>query len=149
MTPFFDDWKHFCFVLREIAAGTGGQPLSGIEAQTRARRVLAEAGYRWSGYMSDSELLAACRDLEKYHSDVYWQFVQRTFSELYGVPIDLVDIIRNAGSTAVRCAGKTFTPHDNDARRFTSENEDPVTIMLSADERAHLQRRLAGGAFTS
>jgi hypothetical protein len=51
MTPFFDDWKHFCFVLREIAAGTGGQPLSGIEAQTRARRVLAEAGYRWSGYM--------------------------------------------------------------------------------------------------
>jgi hypothetical protein len=146
MTPFFDDWKHFCFVLREIAAGTGGHPLSGVEARTRARRVLAEAGYRWSGYtwsryMPDSELLAAFRDLEKYHSDVYWQVVQRTFAELYGVPIDSVDIIRNAESTTVRCAGKIFTRHDNDVRRFTNGDEDPVTIMLSAEKQAHLEGR--------
>ena len=47
MTPYFDDWKRFCRALREIAAGASGQPLSGVEAQKRAREVLAEAGYRW------------------------------------------------------------------------------------------------------
>jgi hypothetical protein len=43
----FDDWKHFCFVLREIAAGANGLALSGLEAQQRARAVLAERGYTW------------------------------------------------------------------------------------------------------
>jgi hypothetical protein len=45
MMPYFDDWKRFCFVLREIAAGVGGRPLSGVEAQERAQNVLAQAGY--------------------------------------------------------------------------------------------------------
>src|SRR6202042_1590164 len=56
MTPYFHDWKRFCFVLREIAAGANGQPLSGIEAQERAQKVLAEVGYRWSEHLPDSAL---------------------------------------------------------------------------------------------
>jgi hypothetical protein len=31
--PYFDDWKRFCFVLREIASGDNGCPLSALEAQ--------------------------------------------------------------------------------------------------------------------
>lgn len=37
----FNDWKGFCAVLREIASGENGRPLSGLEAQTRAQTVLA------------------------------------------------------------------------------------------------------------
>jgi hypothetical protein len=47
--PCFDDWKRFCFVLREIASGDNGCPLSGLEAQKRAQAVLAECGYTWPG----------------------------------------------------------------------------------------------------
>jgi len=47
MTPYFDDWKRFCFVLREIATGEDGRPLSGVEARKRAQAVLAECGYAW------------------------------------------------------------------------------------------------------
>ena len=45
----FNDWKHFCFVLREIASGDNGRPLSGLEAQKRAQAVLAECGYTGPG----------------------------------------------------------------------------------------------------
>ena len=45
----FNDWKRFCFVLREIASGDNGRPLSGLEAQKRAQAVLAECGYTWPG----------------------------------------------------------------------------------------------------
>jgi hypothetical protein len=45
----FNDWKRFCFVLREIASGLNGRRLSGFEAQTRAREVLSECGYTWLG----------------------------------------------------------------------------------------------------
>jgi hypothetical protein len=45
----FNDWKRFCFVLREIARGDDGCPLSGVEAQKRAQAVLAECGYTWPG----------------------------------------------------------------------------------------------------
>jgi hypothetical protein len=44
---YFDDWRHFCFALREIAAGAKGRTLSGLEAQQRAQAVLAERGYTW------------------------------------------------------------------------------------------------------
>jgi hypothetical protein len=43
----FNDWKRFCFVLREIANGQDGLPFSGFEAPTRAREVLSEGGYTW------------------------------------------------------------------------------------------------------
>src|SRR5947209_7027921 len=49
MTPCFNDWKRFCFVLREIASGENGCPLSGLEAQNRAQAVLTECGYTWPG----------------------------------------------------------------------------------------------------
>ena len=41
----FNDWKRFCFVLREIARGDNGRPLSGVEAQQRAQAVLTECVY--------------------------------------------------------------------------------------------------------
>jgi len=47
--PCFDDWKRFCFVLREIASGDDGRPLSALEAQKRAQTVLIECGYKWAG----------------------------------------------------------------------------------------------------
>jgi hypothetical protein len=47
--PCFDDWKRFCFVLREIASGENGHPLSALEAQKRAQGVLTECGCTWPG----------------------------------------------------------------------------------------------------
>jgi hypothetical protein len=47
--PLFDDWKRFCFVLREIASGENGRPLPSFEAQKRAQAVLTECGYTWPG----------------------------------------------------------------------------------------------------
>jgi hypothetical protein len=47
VTPFFNDWKRFCAVLREIASGENGRPLPSLEAQKRARAVLTECGYTW------------------------------------------------------------------------------------------------------
>jgi hypothetical protein len=47
--PCYRDWKRFCFVLREIARGEDGRPLSGLEAQKRAQAVLTECGYQWWG----------------------------------------------------------------------------------------------------
>ena len=47
--PLFDDWKRFCFVLREIAGGENGRPLPSFEAQKRAQAVLTECGYTWPG----------------------------------------------------------------------------------------------------
>jgi hypothetical protein len=46
----FDDWKRFCFALREIANGDKNhRPLSGREAQRLAQAVLTECGYTWPG----------------------------------------------------------------------------------------------------
>jgi hypothetical protein len=50
----FNDWKRFCFVLREIASGDNGRPLLGLEAQQRAQAVLAECGYTWPGRVQAS-----------------------------------------------------------------------------------------------
>jgi hypothetical protein len=51
----FNDWKRFCFVLREIASGEKGSPLSGVEAHKRAQAILSECGYTWpsSGQMRE------------------------------------------------------------------------------------------------
>ena len=59
MTPYFYDWKRFCFVLREIASGKNGCPLPGFEAQKRAQTVLSECGYAWPGHMVVPEPFAA------------------------------------------------------------------------------------------
>jgi hypothetical protein len=55
----FNDWKRFCFVLREIASGENGRPLSGLEAQKRAQAVLAECGYTWPGRVKVREPVVA------------------------------------------------------------------------------------------
>lgn len=48
MTLCFEDWKRFCFVLREIARGAcDGRPLPAFEAQMRAQAILTERGYTW------------------------------------------------------------------------------------------------------
>jgi len=49
MTPCFNDWKRFCAVLREIASGENGHPLTSFEAQKRAQAVLIECAYSWRG----------------------------------------------------------------------------------------------------
>ena len=60
----FNDWKRFCFVLREIASGENGCPLSGLEAQKRAQAVLAECGYAWPGRVQVREpVVALLQDL--------------------------------------------------------------------------------------
>jgi hypothetical protein len=59
MTPCFNDWKRFCFVLREIASGENGIPLTALEAQRRARAVLVECGYTWPGRAVAPEPIAA------------------------------------------------------------------------------------------
>ena len=55
----FNDWKRFCFVLREIASGDNGRPVSGLEAQKRAQAVLAECGYVWPGRVQVREPVVA------------------------------------------------------------------------------------------
>jgi hypothetical protein len=57
VTPCFDDWKRFCAVLREIASGDNGRPLSSVEALKCAQAVLDERGYTWP-------LAAHCRSRE-------------------------------------------------------------------------------------
>jgi hypothetical protein len=54
-----NDWKRFCLVLREIASGDKGRPLSSLEAQQRAQAVLAECGYTWPGRAQTNEPVAA------------------------------------------------------------------------------------------
>ena len=61
MTSLFDDWKRFCFVLREIASGENGSPLPSLEAQKRAQAVLIERGYTWPGQTVVAEPIAARR----------------------------------------------------------------------------------------
>jgi hypothetical protein len=63
VTPCFNDWKRFCFVLREIASGENGRPLPGFEAQKRAKAVLLECGYTWPKRVEPPERNAAVPDL--------------------------------------------------------------------------------------
>ena len=55
----FEDWKSFCVVLREIASGDNGRPISGVEAQKRAQAVPVECGYTWPGRAVAPEPIAA------------------------------------------------------------------------------------------
>jgi hypothetical protein len=59
MTASFNDWKRLCFVLREIASGGNGRPLSGLEAQKQAQAVLTECGYTCLIYAEINEATAA------------------------------------------------------------------------------------------
>jgi hypothetical protein len=59
VAPCFNDWKRFCFVLREIASGNNGCPLPGFEAQKRPQTVLVECGYTWPRRTVAPEPIAA------------------------------------------------------------------------------------------
>jgi hypothetical protein len=59
VTSLFDDWKRFCFVLREIASGKNGRPLPSLQAQKRAQTVLTECGYTWLSQTLAAEPIAA------------------------------------------------------------------------------------------
>jgi hypothetical protein len=50
-------------VLREIASGENGCPLAGLEAQKRAREVLAECGYTWPNHAPPPERTATVPDV--------------------------------------------------------------------------------------
>jgi hypothetical protein len=139
MTPFFEDWKRFCLVLREIAIGAHGQPLSGIDAQKRAQDVLAQAGYRWSGLGSEETQISSARGSN--HPDLYRQTIQDTFAKLYGVPTAAVDVAWTSEAITVYCAGTIFTRRTDSNDEFVSANEDPVTITLTDDERDPLEHR--------
>jgi hypothetical protein len=60
----FNDWKRFCAVLREIASGENGRPLSGLEAQARAQAVLVERGHAWQGHASELPRSTPCAELK-------------------------------------------------------------------------------------
>jgi hypothetical protein len=70
MTPCFNDWRRFCFVLREIASGKNGMPLADLEAQRRARAVLVECGYTWPGRTVAPEPIAAADMLREPENDL-------------------------------------------------------------------------------
>ena len=81
--------------------------------------------------------MTASSDLGKMNqTDIYRKAIQRTFAELYSIPADSVDVVWDGQSIAVRCADKTFTHQTSGAdNEFVSEDEDPVTITLTDDER--------------
>jgi hypothetical protein len=55
----FDDWRRFCFALRQIANGTNGLPMSPSEAQRLAKAVLTECGYTWQWHAKVDQQRAA------------------------------------------------------------------------------------------
>ena len=81
-------------------------------------------------------------------SDIYRQAIKRTFADIYGVPPETVDVAwtENGETIIVRCAGLTFTHRilsdpDDDAPQFFSKDEEfPVIVNLTEDERNQHER---------
>lgn len=78
-------------------------------------------------------------------TDIYRQAIKRTFSDLYGVSPDTVDITWSSdGETIiVECAGETFIHPilgGDNAPEFLCPGEDPVIVNLTDDERLQLER---------
>jgi hypothetical protein len=75
--------------------------------------------------------------------DIYRKAIQRTFAGLYSVPAETVDVLWDREGITVRCAGKTFTHQTGgEENKFISQDEDPVTVTLSDDERYGLEHRI-------
>ena len=80
-------------------------------------------------------------------TDIYRQAIKRTFGAIYGVPPDTVDVTwtRNGETIIVQCAGLTFThqilsdPDDDAPEFFSNEEEFPVIVNLTEDERQQLE----------
>jgi hypothetical protein len=80
-------------------------------------------------------------------TDIYRQAIKRTFADLYSVARHEVDVSWNkdGDNITVRCANKTFTHetiHDDNepTLEFVGDDEDPVTVRLTNDERLRLER---------
>jgi hypothetical protein len=79
---------------------------------------------------------------------IYRQAIKRTFADLYGVSPDTVEINWTSDHRIiVNCAGKRFIhlmlrDPDDDAPQFlcSDDEEDPVIVYLTDDERNQLQR---------
>jgi hypothetical protein len=75
-------------------------------------------------------------------TEIYRGAIQRTFSDLYGVSPKSVAVAwaDDGESITVRCAGKTFRNQTGSvANDFVSEDEDPVTVALTENERRQIQ----------
>jgi hypothetical protein len=82
-------------------------------------------------------------------TDIYRRAIKRTFADLYGVAPHEVDVSwsKDGDNITVRFADKTFTHetiHDDDdddsPLEFVGDQEDPVTVRLTDDERLRLER---------
>jgi hypothetical protein len=78
--------------------------------------------------------------------DIYRRAIKRTFAGLYGVAPDEVDVCwsKDGDNITVRCADKTFTHetiHDDNepTLEFVGDDEDPVTVRLTDNERLRLE----------
>ena len=69
---------------------------------------------------------------------IYRKAVQRTFAELYSIPVASVDVVGDASRITVHCAGKTFVrqTQSND-ESYISEDED-VAVTLTGEEISNL-----------
>jgi hypothetical protein len=66
---------------------------------------------------------------EMNQTDIYRKAIQRTFAELYSVSADSVDVMWDREGITMQCAGMIFTHQTGDeAHKFVSEGEDPVTV---------------------
>jgi hypothetical protein len=80
---------------------------------------------------------------EMNQTDIYRKAIQRTFAELYSVPAEAVDVVWDSEGITVQWAGMIFTHQTgDDENQFVSEDDDPVTVTLTDDERYHLERRV-------
>jgi hypothetical protein len=76
---------------------------------------------------------------EMNQTDVYRRAIQRTFAKLYSVPDEAIDVVCAREAITVHCAGTIFTRRTGgEDADFVSEDEDPVTVTLTDDERRHL-----------
>jgi hypothetical protein len=78
-------------------------------------------------------------------ASIYRRAVQRTFADLYSVSPDAVDVTwaNDGESITVRCAGKTFSHRTGSAfNEFVSDDDDPVTVTLTDDERNQLKQAI-------
>jgi hypothetical protein len=76
-------------------------------------------------------------------TQIYRNAIQRTFAELYSVPAESVDVVWDREGITVQCEGMIFTHQiGDDDHKFVSEDDDPVIVTLTDDERYHLVRQV-------
>jgi pyruvate/2-oxoglutarate/acetoin dehydrogenase E1 component len=83
-------------------------------------------------------------------TDIYRKAIQRMFAELYSVPAGAVHVAWTGEAITVQCAGRTFSRQTaSEATEFVREDEDPVTVIPTDEERYDLERRVRKVTTTS